>query len=63
METTFIPDVHMYVCNNCGAHALLEDEIQHHPTCTPGEAKRWEEFYEKANDEEEAFYKEEEKEV
>jgi hypothetical protein len=49
----------MYVCNNCGAHALQEKDIEHHPTCVPGEAKKWEEFYEKANEEEIAFYKEE----
>ena len=52
METTFIPDVHMYVCNNCGAHALREEDIEHFPNCKPGESKYWEEHYNEAYEEE-----------
>lgn len=48
------PDV--YVCNNCGANAVEINNIQHHDTCTPGESKRWEEFYNKINEDEEAGF-------
>ncbi len=36
-------------CNNCGAHGAKPEDIKHHKTCTPGEAKRWEKFYGEQN--------------
>jgi len=51
-EVTFIPfekDWDMgegvYSCDNCGATAQKVEEIQHHRTCTPGESKKWEKYY------------------
>lgn len=38
-------------CNNCGAHAPKGSPVVHHGTCRPGEAKFWEEFYAKENQE------------
>lgn len=37
-----------YQCNDCGAYAETEDEVQHYPTCQPGESARWEKKYEEA---------------
>ena len=44
-------------CTNCGAHTLTgkKSDIKHHKTCTPGEARKWEKFYEQANAEEDNF--------
>ena len=47
----------VYSCNNCGAYAPGIELIIHHKGCKLGEAKRWEEFYEKANAEEEEYDK------
>lgn len=47
-----------HTCNNCGASAPTPEEIKHHPTCTPGESKKWQDFYEKAYEEEYADDKE-----
>ena len=47
-----------YTCDNCGATADAPHDIKHHPTCTPGESKFWQDFYEKANEEEETYDKE-----
>jgi hypothetical protein len=45
----------IWQCNDCGAHAEGGSQlIKHHPTCQPGESKKWEDFYTKANEEEEA---------
>lgn len=40
-------------CINCGAYAETIDKIQHADNCKPGEARKWEKFYEDANAEEE----------
>ena len=49
-------DYDVYTCNDCGAHSdISPDDIKHHATCTPGDAKKWEAFYTKANEEEEEF--------
>lgn len=34
-----------YVCNDCGAHGEVQDEIVHYPTCVPGESDRWQQWY------------------
>ena len=49
-ETTLIEG---YVnCNNCGASALKNTPLEHHDTCRPGEAAKWERYYEEAEPEE-----------
>lgn len=52
---TYIREANVHQCNDCGAHAESISAIQHHPTCKPGESKKWERFYDKANKEEFAF--------
>lgn len=42
----------IFSCNDCGAHGEDPREIKHHDTCVPGEGKKWEQFYEEANAEE-----------
>ena len=56
-EVTWV-DADIVVCNNCGAHANKIKNIKHHPTCTPGESKKWEEFYadQEFDEEEREFY-------
>ena len=49
-EVTWVLD-DVCVCNNCGAHAETEAGIKHFKTCKPGEAKKWEKFYEEGNKE------------
>lgn len=45
----------IWQCDDCGAHAEGGSQmITHYPTCVPGTSKRWEDFYSKANEEEEA---------
>lgn len=44
-DVTFIDEVEVYVCDNCGAFADMVADIKHYKTCTPGEAKYWENFY------------------
>lgn len=41
----------IFSCDNCGAYAGTPQDIQHHPTCRPGESKRWEEFYAEGGEE------------
>lgn len=48
-------DDSVFVCDNCGAYASRAEDIIHYGSCTPGEAKKWERFYEEANEEEAAF--------
>lgn len=36
-----------WVCNDCGASHEIADFIQHSKSCKPGDAKKWENFYEK----------------
>lgn len=43
----------MHVCDNCGAQASSPNSIGHYATCKSGESKRWEKYYNKANEEEE----------
>lgn len=38
------------VCTDCGAHAPVGTIVEHYVSCVPGESKKWEEFYEKANE-------------
>ena len=46
----------IWQCNDCGAHAEGGEQcVTHYATCKPGESKRWEDFYTKANEEEEQF--------
>jgi len=49
-EVTWVMD-DICVCNNCGAFADSPEKIEHHKTCTPGEAKKWEKFYSRSNEE------------
>lgn len=46
-------DIDIWQCINCGAYAEKKEDIDHFPSCSPGEAKRWEEFYSKIEEEEE----------
>lgn len=48
-EITKVDD-DIFQCNNCGAYASTAKAIQHFPTCKPGESKRWEGFYNDANE-------------
>lgn len=48
-EDGFGEDV--WSCNNCGAYASSIENIKHHTTCKQGEAKHWEDFYEKLHEE------------
>lgn len=52
--------IHMFICNNCGAQSENIETINHHNTCKNGEAKKWEKFYEDANEEQRRFEGEEE---
>lgn len=42
--------VHVVVCNDCGAYAATKEAIAHYSSCKPGEAKRWEKYYEKSDE-------------
>lgn len=44
-------DVKAYVCDSCGSHSESVHDINHHSTCRIGDAKRWEEFYSRDNEE------------
>ena len=50
-ETTYIEEADVYQCNNCGACAQRGSVIEHYSSCKSGEAKWWEDFYNKANEE------------
>lgn len=52
---TYIEEGNVFVCNDCGAFASSEGEVNHHETCKPGESKEWEDFY---NEEEEVIHNE-----
>ena len=49
---TYFREVNMWVCNNCGSSSEALETIEHYKTCKPGESKRWENFYKRANKEE-----------
>lgn len=51
-ETTYIDEANVHQCNNCGAFAGAIKDINHYPACQPGEAKKWEHFYNDTNHEE-----------
>lgn len=34
-----------WYCDDCGSAHQDADLIEHHKSCKPGEAKKWEEFY------------------
>jgi hypothetical protein len=38
----------IWTCDDCGEYASTPEKIKHHPTCKPGESKRWAEYYDKA---------------
>lgn len=40
-----IGDEIIYTCDNCGGFSRDPDSLLHYPTCQPGEAKKWEEYY------------------
>ena len=45
-------DLDVWSCTNCGAHSLTgPEDIKHHDTCVPGDAKRWEKWYDENPDE------------
>ena len=44
-------------CNDCGAYAILPKKVKHYDSCKIGESKKWEKFYENANDEELEYIK------
>jgi len=50
---TYIEEADVTQCNDCGAHAKTQEGVVHHKTCNPGESKKWETFYDEANEEEE----------
>jgi hypothetical protein len=58
-EFTHDEDAGMWICNDCGAYAPTAREVKHHATCQPGDARKWAEFYEKANELESQFEEEE----
>ena len=35
----------IWSCNDCGAYADKPENVKHHESCNPGEARRWEEYY------------------
>ena len=41
------------VCNDCGASTTMGHEllVEHYPCCIPGEAERWEGYYENTAEE------------
>ena len=51
-EFTFFKDVGVYVCNNCGAYSHSIETVEHFKNCNAGENKYWQEFYTRANYEE-----------
>ena len=51
-EITFMDEEGIYVCNNCGAHAISPGEIQHFDSCSPGESERWKKMYNETAEEE-----------
>jgi len=50
-ETIHIEEAGVHQCINCGAYAKEIDQIKHYESCKPGEAKKWEMFYEYAEKE------------
>ena len=50
----------VYSCMDCGGFGSAAEKVQHHPTCEPGSAAKWEKFYEDANAEEALDLNEEE---
>lgn len=48
-ETTHLEDIGVHVCDNCGAHSDEIKTITHYDSCTPGEAKKWEKYYNDTN--------------
>jgi hypothetical protein len=40
-------DEGIFQCVDCGAYAKSKEQIKHYITCSPGEAKRWEEYFSK----------------
>lgn len=40
----------VYVCNDCGAYAPMKQDVEHHKTCTPGDAEKWRQYYEDNKD-------------
>lgn len=47
-----MPDIGVRQCCDCGAFVLGEGEIEHHPTCKPGESARWARYYEEGDTDE-----------
>lgn len=45
----------IWQCVNCGAHASAIDKIAHFAGCEPGEAAKWEKFYEYAEEEDDEW--------
>ncbi len=39
-------DVDVVMCNDCGAFAETEEDVQHYPSCHPGESAYWQKYYE-----------------
>ena len=44
--TTYIEEAGVHVCDDCGSFAKDPEQIEHAPTCTPGESEKWAKFYE-----------------
>ena len=42
---TCISDAGVVVCNDCGAYATTDEDIKHHASCVPGDAAKWETYY------------------
>ena len=49
---TYLEDVPIVVCGDCGATAFTKERVRHYDSCEPGSSKRWEKYYHQALDEE-----------
>lgn len=43
----------LYICDDCGATAWLQKEVEHYPNCKPGDAQRWADYYNQQEQEDE----------
>jgi rubrerythrin len=44
-EYTYIDEAKVWVCNDCGASAPSQKDVQHYPSCKAGESKKWANVY------------------
>lgn len=41
-----------WVCDDCGAHARTQHQVQHHSSCVPGSSEKWRNYYNQQEPEE-----------